>query len=107
MSHSGFVVWFTGLSGSGKWTLAAMLAGGIKTFTGVDDPYEAPTQADVVVETDKETKEQSLAKILGKLEELGFVHRAVSASGGAVAAAKKLILPHGGELVDRWAHGAE
>src|SRR5258706_13058532 len=54
------------------------LAGEIKNFTGVDDPYEAPTSAEVVVETDKETKEQSLAKILGKLEELGYVpHAAV------------------------------
>src|SRR5258708_1698747 len=82
-------------------------AGEIKNFTGVDDPYEAPTQADVVVETDKETKGQGLAKILSKLEELGFVHGAVSVAGGAAGAAKKLILPHGGELVDRWVHGAE
>src|SRR6185436_15572605 len=65
------------------------LAGEIKNFTGVDDPYEAPTKADVVVETDKETKEQSLAKILSKLEELGFVHRAVSSTDGAGAVAKR------------------
>jgi sulfate adenylyltransferase/3'-phosphoadenosine 5'-phosphosulfate synthase len=84
------------------------LAGEIKNFTGVDDPYEAPIQADVVVETDKESKEQSLAKIIAKLEELGFIHHAITAAEGAAAAAgKKLILPHGGELVDRWAHGAE
>src|SRR5215471_10427521 len=48
-------------------------AGEIKNFTGVDDPYEAPLNADVVVETDKETKEQSLAKILAKLEELEYI----------------------------------
>jgi len=60
-----------------------------------------------VVETDKETKEQSLAKILAKLEELGFIHRAATASGTAAGATKKLIVPHGGELVDRWVHGAE
>jgi sulfate adenylyltransferase/3'-phosphoadenosine 5'-phosphosulfate synthase len=83
------------------------LAGEIKNFTGVDDPYEAPTNADVVVETDKETKEQSLAKILAKLEELGYVPRAsvVEAAEGA-AHGKRLVLPHGGELVDRWVHGA-
>src|SRR5258706_3366885 len=75
------------------------LAGEIKHFTGVDDPYEAPTSADVVVETDKETKEQSLAKILAKLEELGFIHRAVTASGTAAGPTKKLIVPHAGELV--------
>src|SRR6185369_10347318 len=82
------------------------LAGEIKNFTGVDDPYEAPTNADVVVETDKETKEHSLSKILAKLEELGYVPRAAVTSAGKGAAAKKLILPHGGELVDRWVHGA-
>ncbi len=83
------------------------LAGEIKNFTGVDDPYEAPTQADVVVETDKETKEQSLGKIIAKIEELGFVQRTASAAEGAPGPAKKLIVPHGGELVDRWVRGAE
>jgi sulfate adenylyltransferase/3'-phosphoadenosine 5'-phosphosulfate synthase len=83
------------------------LAGEIKNFTGVDDPYEAPTAAEVVVETDNETKEQSLAKILSKLEELGFIHQAVSAASNQAPGAKKLIVPHGGELVDRWVHGAE
>jgi sulfate adenylyltransferase/3'-phosphoadenosine 5'-phosphosulfate synthase len=83
------------------------LAGEIKNFTGVDDPYEAPTNADVVVETDKETKEQSLAKILAKLEELGYVPRATVADAGkGAAASKRLVMPHGGELVDRWVHGA-
>lgn len=47
------------------------LAGEIKNFTGIDDPYEAPENPEVVVYTDKETKEEGLAKILAKLEELG------------------------------------
>src|SRR6266851_2742498 len=83
------------------------LAGEIKNFTGVDDPYEAPEDPEVVVETDKETKDQSLAKIVAKLEELGYIHRSVAQADEAKAAARKLIRPHGGELVDRWAHGAE
>jgi sulfate adenylyltransferase/3'-phosphoadenosine 5'-phosphosulfate synthase len=83
------------------------LAGEIKNFTGVDDPYEAPQDPEVVVETDKETKDQSLAKIVAKLEELGYIHRSVAQADEAKAAARKLIRPHGGELVDRWAHGAE
>jgi sulfate adenylyltransferase/3'-phosphoadenosine 5'-phosphosulfate synthase len=84
------------------------LAGEIKNFTGVDDPYEAPHTPEVVVETDKESKEQSLAKIVAKLEELEYVPRAVAAAaaGGAAASARRLVLPHGGELVDRWVHGA-
>ncbi|MGB3976916.1 MAG: adenylyl-sulfate kinase [bacterium] len=47
--------------------------GEIKGFTGVDDPYEAPENPEVLVETDKETPEESLAKILAKLEELNYL----------------------------------
>jgi sulfate adenylyltransferase/3'-phosphoadenosine 5'-phosphosulfate synthase len=83
------------------------LAGEIKNFTGVDDPYEAPTSPDVVVETDKESKEESLAKILDKLETLGFIRRFAAAADQMQTAARKLVVPHGGELVDRWARGAE
>jgi sulfate adenylyltransferase/3'-phosphoadenosine 5'-phosphosulfate synthase len=83
------------------------LAGEIKNFTGVDDPYEAPTNPEVVVETDKETKEQSLTKIVTKLEELGFIRRAVEAVATVKTAERKLVAPHGGELVDRWARGSE
>ncbi len=48
-------------------------AGEIKGFTGVDDPYEAPENPEVMVETDKETIDQSLGTILAKLEELGYL----------------------------------
>jgi len=49
------------------------LAGEIQNFTGVSDPYEEPGKPEVVVETDEETVEESLAKIVRKLEELGYV----------------------------------
>ncbi|MGY5875541.1 MAG: adenylyl-sulfate kinase [Candidatus Thorarchaeota archaeon] len=49
------------------------LAGEIKQFTGIDDPYEEPLEPDLVVETDKETPEESVSKILGKAEELGYI----------------------------------
>jgi adenylyl-sulfate kinase len=49
------------------------LAGEIKGFTGLDDPYEAPERPEVVVDTAAETKDESLRKIVGKLEELGLV----------------------------------
>src|SRR6266540_675133 len=81
------------------------LAGEIKNFTGVDDPYEAPEKPEVIVQTDQETKEQSLAKIIAKLEELDYIHHAVT-SREAQTVAKRLVAPHGGELIDRWAHGA-
>jgi len=46
------------------------LAGEIKNFTGIDDPYEPPVNPEVTVHSDSETPEQSLAKILAKLEEM-------------------------------------
>jgi adenylyl-sulfate kinase len=49
------------------------LRGEIKGFTGVDDPYEEPLDAEIVVETDKETVEQSLNKIIKTLEILGHI----------------------------------
>jgi len=45
------------------------LAGQIKDFTGVSHPYEEPLQAEIVVETDKETVEESVNRILRFLEE--------------------------------------
>ncbi len=50
------------------------LRGEIKGFTGVDDPYEEPLDAEIVVETDKETVDQSLNKIVKTLEILGHIH---------------------------------
>jgi adenylylsulfate kinase len=50
------------------------LAGEIKQFTGIDDPYEEPTQADLVVETHKETVHESVDKILQKAAELGYLN---------------------------------
>src|SRR5215217_7870759 len=49
------------------------LAGEIKNFTGVDDPYEAPLAPEIIVETDLETPEQSVARILSKLEEMSLI----------------------------------
>ena len=49
------------------------LAGEIPNFTGISDPYEEPLNPEVVIETDKQTVEESLNIILAKLEELGYV----------------------------------
>ena len=49
------------------------LAGEIKGFTGIDDPYEEPERAEVVVNTAEETVEESLAKILKTLELMGYI----------------------------------
>lgn len=47
--------------------------GKLKGFTGVDDPYEEPLHPELIVETDRETVEESIARILAKLEELGYL----------------------------------
>jgi adenylylsulfate kinase-like enzyme len=49
------------------------IAGEIKQFTGVSDPYEEPEHAEIVVSTDHETPEESAARILAKLEEMGLL----------------------------------
>ncbi|HLG13790.1 MAG TPA: adenylyl-sulfate kinase [Blastocatellia bacterium] len=49
------------------------LAGEIKHFTGVDDPYEEPLAAEIVVETDSEPPEESAARIIAALEEMNLV----------------------------------
>jgi adenylylsulfate kinase-like enzyme len=49
------------------------LAGEVANFTGISDPYEPPLNPEVVVETGKETIEQSVARILQKLRELNLI----------------------------------
>src|ERR671923_1933916 len=56
-----------------KGLYAKALRGELSAFTGVSDPYEAPLTPEVVVETDRESPEQSLAKILQRLEALGYL----------------------------------
>jgi adenylylsulfate kinase len=47
--------------------------GKLKGFTGVDDPYEEPEFPELVVETDKETIDESAERIFAKLIELGYL----------------------------------
>jgi adenylylsulfate kinase len=49
------------------------LAGEIKHFTGIDDPYEEPLNPDITVETDKETVQESVDKILSVIREKGLL----------------------------------
>jgi adenylyl-sulfate kinase len=52
------------------------MAGEIKGFTGVDDPYEVPENPELVVDTMVETPEQSLQKVLDTLANLGYIEDA-------------------------------
>jgi len=56
------------------------LAGEIKNFTGIDDPYEAPIAPEVIVETAKETPEDSTTRILTRLEQLSLIEPLAEAS---------------------------
>jgi len=49
------------------------LAGEIEHFTGISDPYEAPENPEVTIDSEKETIEESGAIIMAKLEELGYI----------------------------------
>jgi adenylylsulfate kinase len=49
------------------------LAGEISNFTGVDDPYEEPEDSELVLDTDKESIEESVGKVLDKLVEMGYI----------------------------------
>jgi sulfate adenylyltransferase len=55
------------------------LAGEIGNFTGVSDPYEAPSNPDVQVRSDQESVDESLARILGVLVSRGLVEPAALA----------------------------
>lgn len=103
------------------------LAGEIKHFTGIDDPYEPPERPEVTVHTGAESREQSLMKIVAKLEELGYIpwHSLSYEIAGESPAerlrsslqtdqkdqknqknkGKRLPPPHGGELCERYVKG--
>jgi len=55
------------------------LAGEIKNFTGISDPYEAPANPEIKINSEKQSEAESLAQILGYLEKNGFVPAATAA----------------------------
>jgi adenylylsulfate kinase len=48
-------------------------AGEIPEFTGVSDPYEPPENAEITLETEGRTPEESAREILAYLEENGYI----------------------------------
>jgi adenylyl-sulfate kinase len=55
------------------------IKGEIKNFTGISDPYEEPLAPDVTVDTEAEELSESVAKVLAKLEERGYLAVAATA----------------------------
>ncbi len=56
-----------------KGLYAKALSGEIQNFTGVSDPYEEPLNPEVVVDSETEDVEESLQKVVTRLEELGYL----------------------------------
>ncbi|MAW60462.1 MAG: adenylyl-sulfate kinase [Planctomycetes bacterium] len=56
-----------------KGLYAKALSGEIKNFTGISDPYEAPENPEVQVNSESQSPEESLAAILEYLESQGLI----------------------------------
>ncbi len=56
-----------------KGLYAKALRGEISNFTGISDPYEEPLNPEVTLETDKQSVEESLAALVARLEDLGYL----------------------------------
>jgi adenylylsulfate kinase len=56
------------------------LKGEIANFTGISDPYEEPLSPEVTVDTETESLEESVAKVLAVLEERDYVPAGAVAS---------------------------
>ncbi len=56
-----------------KGLYAKARAGEIKGFTGIDDPYEAPLNPEIICYTDKETISESANKIIKELVQQGYI----------------------------------
>ncbi len=68
------------------------LDGAIENFTGISDPYEEPLNPEVIVDTDREDPEESVAKIIAKLEELEYVPQAAGEDEGVYSEEEEKIL---------------
>jgi sulfate adenylyltransferase len=55
-----------------KGLYAKARAGLVKQFTGIDDPYEAPADADLVIDTTDVDPQEASARILALLTERGY-----------------------------------
>jgi len=56
-----------------KGMYARARRGEIKSFTGIDDPYEPPVAPEIVLDTVAYTPEENARQIIRYLEERGFV----------------------------------
>jgi adenylylsulfate kinase len=51
-------------------------SGEIPEFTGVSDPYDLPAAPELTLRTNEEEPQDSARRVIGKLEELGYLEPA-------------------------------
>ena len=56
-----------------KGLYAKARAGIIKEFTGISDPYEAPENPEVVIDTKDCSPDEASQRIILKLEQMGYI----------------------------------
>ncbi len=56
-----------------KGLYAKAIAGDIKEFTGISDPYEAPTSPELVLDTSQMSIAEGVERVITRLRELGFL----------------------------------
>ncbi|MDY6898530.1 MAG: adenylyl-sulfate kinase [Cyanobacteriota bacterium] len=61
-----------------KGLYAKARAGEIKGFTGVDDPYESPLNPEIICNTNQETVEESVSKVIQYLQDNGFLSTSIT-----------------------------
>ena len=49
-------------------------AGEIKGYTGIDSPYEAPSNPELVIDTESESLEESVIKVIDFLKSKGIIN---------------------------------
>jgi len=57
-----------------KGLYAKARAGVIENFTGIDDPYEAPENPELTLDTSDATPEESAQEVILKLEHMGYIN---------------------------------
>ena len=56
-----------------KGLYAKARAGDIPEFTGISAPYEAPEKPELVLDTNSQSVEESVAQLIGYLDEKGYL----------------------------------
>ncbi len=69
-----------------KGLYALAMAGEIADFTGVSHPYEPPLDPELILETEVESPEESAARVVARLAELGLVPDVAGAAASGAPA---------------------